>query len=389
MQAILQWLSVESSCGITIELELLGDTSFRWIATCLAPTMSQDHVQLDSGLICKVVLPMIKTDPSVSIPVLQMESETTESWSFFLSNLRQHVTSQPEILIISNRSQAIRTVLNAPHSGWHPLSAYHAYCIRHMASNFNSRFKSTEGKRKELWLQHCNEGRRYGHMTTNLSECINTVLKGTRNLSVAAIFRATYERLQHLFVRRGREVHAQLQGGHIYSQRLLAAIDKNRESLSMLRVTHCDRRASVFSVEEMELVDGWSQTSYRVRMTERTCDCVLFQSLHYPCRHALAACAAASIEWGHFVDPLYTMASVFKVYEREFPPIPDEKMWPPWYGARLKPNFAMRRKASGRPVSTRIWNEIDAIERAKKRCGLCHGEGHTRHGCPNAPHSDP
>ncbi|RYR57410.1 hypothetical protein Ahy_A05g023139 [Arachis hypogaea] len=79
----------------------------------------------------------------------------------------------------------------------------------------------------------------------------------------------------------------------------------------MLRVTHCDRRASVFSVEEMESVDGWSQTSYRI------------------------PCAAASIEWGHFVDPVYTMISVFKVYETEFSPISDEKMWPPWYGARL------------------------------------------------------
>ncbi|RYR63566.1 hypothetical protein Ahy_A04g021372 [Arachis hypogaea] len=90
-------------------------------------------------------------------------------------------------------------------------------------------------------------------------------------------------------------------------QRLLAAIDKNRESLPMLRVTHCDRRASAFSVEDMELVDGWSQTSYRVRLFERTCDYGLFQSLHYPCRHVLAACAAVSIKWGHFVDPVYTM----------------------------------------------------------------------------------
>ncbi|RYR41688.1 hypothetical protein Ahy_A08g038100 [Arachis hypogaea] len=154
-------------------------------------------------------------------------------------------------------------------------------------------------------------------------------------------------------------------GGQIHSQRLLTAIDKNRENLLMLRVTHCDHRASVFSVEEMEPVDGWSQTSYRICLSERTCDCGLFQSLHYPCRHTLAACAAASIEWGHFVDPVYTMASVFK------------------------PNPAMRRKASGRSVSTRIQNEMDAIKRAEKRCGLCRGEGHIRRGCPNAPHLDP
>ncbi|RYR33067.1 hypothetical protein Ahy_A10g047618 [Arachis hypogaea] len=83
------------------------------------------------------------------------------------------------------------------------------------------------------------------------------------------------------------------------------------------------------------------------------------------------------------------MASVFKVYEREFSPIPDENMWPPWYCASLKPNSAMRRKASGRPVSPWIRNEIDAIECAEKRCGLCRGEGYTRRGSSNAPHSDP
>ncbi|XP_025675487.1 uncharacterized protein [Arachis hypogaea] len=48
--------------------------------TCLAPTMFQDHAQLDSGLICKVVLSMIKTDPLMSIPMLQ--SAVHQSYHF-------------------------------------------------------------------------------------------------------------------------------------------------------------------------------------------------------------------------------------------------------------------------------------------------------------------
>ncbi|RYR33058.1 hypothetical protein Ahy_A10g047608 [Arachis hypogaea] len=47
--------------------------------TCLVPTMSQDHAQ-NSDLICKVVLPMIKTDLSVSILVLQ--SAVHQSYHF-------------------------------------------------------------------------------------------------------------------------------------------------------------------------------------------------------------------------------------------------------------------------------------------------------------------
>ncbi|RYQ96318.1 hypothetical protein Ahy_B08g092029 [Arachis hypogaea] len=57
-----------------------------------------------------------------------------------------------------------------------------------------------------------------------------------------------------------------------------------------MRVTHCDRRASIFVVEELEPFEGWSQGLFCVRLTAGTCDCGLFQSLHFPCRHALYLC---------------------------------------------------------------------------------------------------
>ncbi|XP_057759309.1 uncharacterized protein LOC130979782 [Arachis stenosperma] len=311
----------------------------------LAPIMSQDHRQLDSSLICRVILPLIQSNPSVNIPVLEgavqasyhfkpsyrkalqscfpgticdlrvkplydghllvrdcsmfdrvfwsfpayveafkhcklfvsvdgthlysryggvlliavaqdgncnilpiafaiVESESTESWSFFLTNMRRHVTLQEGMLVISDRSQAIKAALSSIDSGWHPPRAYHAYCIKHMAANFMTRFKLAEGKRylinaayspsksgyewymdalrgvshtmvnwagrfrKEIWLQHCDNGHRLGHMTTNLSECIKAVLKGTRYLPISAIVHITYERFQKLFVTKGREVQS-------------------------------------------------------------------------------------------------------------------------------------------------------------------------------------
>ncbi|XP_016186373.1 uncharacterized protein LOC107628078 [Arachis ipaensis] len=243
--------------------------------SCLAPIMFQDHRQLDSTLICRVILPLIQSNPFVSIPVLQgavrasyhfkpsyrkmwmakqkaiaqiygdweesynkvpkllhalqscfpgticalragpyydkhlvrdcsmfdkvfwafpscveafkyckpfvsvngthlygryggvlliavaqdsnsnilpiafaiVEFESTESWSFFLTNLRCHVTSQDGLLVISDRSQAIKAALSSDDSDWHPSRAFYAYCIRHMAVNFMARFKSVEGKR--------------------------------------------------------------------------------------------------------------------------------------------------------------------------------------------------------------------------------------------------
>ncbi|XP_025703486.1 uncharacterized protein [Arachis hypogaea] len=49
-----------------------------------------------------------------------VESESTEPWSFFLTNLRRHVTPQNGLLVISDRSQAIKAALSSDDSGWHP-----------------------------------------------------------------------------------------------------------------------------------------------------------------------------------------------------------------------------------------------------------------------------
>ena len=41
------------------------------------------------------------------------------------------------------------------------------------------------------------EVRRYGHMTTNLSECVNKVLKDCYNLPITALVKSTHSRCQN------------------------------------------------------------------------------------------------------------------------------------------------------------------------------------------------
>ncbi|KAL4330089.1 hypothetical protein AHAS_Ahas13G0365200 [Arachis hypogaea] len=60
------------------------------------------------------------------------------------------------------------------------------------------------------WLQHCNDRRRYDHMTTNLSDCINSVHKDTHNLPVCAIVNFTYHHLNVLLVNKGRGAQAHI-----------------------------------------------------------------------------------------------------------------------------------------------------------------------------------
>ncbi|XP_057760855.1 uncharacterized protein LOC130981270 [Arachis stenosperma] len=76
-----------------------------------------------------------------------VEGENAESWSFFLSHLRQHVTPQPGLLVISDRHNGIKAALETPDGGWLPPSAYRAFCIRHVAANFALTFKGKDARR--------------------------------------------------------------------------------------------------------------------------------------------------------------------------------------------------------------------------------------------------
>ncbi|XP_015966464.2 uncharacterized protein LOC107490204 [Arachis duranensis] len=322
-----------------------------------------------------------------------VERENTDAWYFFLTNLRRHIATRLGVLLISDKHAAIKAALEREGCGWE----HNVYYVRHIASNFTTSFKSKEAKRHlvnvaysktqeqaqyylELvssedpvaspqmmgwirgleppkWLQHLDEGRRYGHMMTNLSECINSVLKGTRNLPVCAIVKSTYHRLNELFVVKGRQAQAQIASGQVFSQFLQKAILANREGIFQMLVTSYDRATTVFTVDDIAAVGA----------------------LHYPCAHALVACAYARLEWQQYVDLVYRVESMFRVYEMEFQPMPDEEMWPPYEGACVHPNPLLRRTLEGRSVSTRIRNEMDEVEPGPgKRCGLCRQPGHTR-----------
>ena len=234
---------------------------------------------------------------------------------------------------------------------------------------------------REKWVQAYDGGHRWGHMTTNLVECVNSVLKGARNLPITALVRATYFRLAELFARKGSEAHARKNAGHIFSENVMTRLQSNEQASRNLRVNQFDRQNEAFHVQELS-----NNQDYRVDLRQRYCDCGDFQTDRYPCRHVIACCCSQNVDWRSYVDDVYKISEICKVYKKEFGVVGNESTWRQYRGPRLCPNSALKRTIKGRPKSTRFLNEMDMREmRGPRRCSLCRGEGHSRSRCPNAP----
>ncbi|KAK2381360.1 hypothetical protein QL285_068965 [Trifolium repens] len=68
---------------------------------------------------------------------------------------------------------------------------------------------------------------------------------------------------------------------------------------------------SVFSVKELVRPAG----TFRVDLDKQWCDCGLFQTLHYPCSHVIAACSHVHHDYMNYVSPQYTLQYDFNTWK--------------------------------------------------------------------------
>ncbi|PPD93591.1 hypothetical protein GOBAR_DD09478 [Gossypium barbadense] len=97
------------------------------------------------------------------------------------------------------------------------------------------------------------------------------------------------------------------------------------------------------------------------------------------------ACAKVNLDAEQYVDDVYTLERTLRVWENEFPVLPDLSTWevPPMTFELLLAR-GLRRNPMGRPQSSRIRNEMDTREKSDgKHCGICRLIGHRRNKCPN------
>ncbi|XP_015939634.1 uncharacterized protein LOC107465153 [Arachis duranensis] len=269
---------------------------------------------------------------------------------------------------------AVVEAIARSNGSWEPPRAIRMFYVRHIASNFLRNFKAPylqklivnmgycrtvrefnvqyarlreRGEAYTQWLDRIprqqyalafDNGYRWGHMTTNLVECINGVLKGARNLPITSLVKATFYRLNELFTRKKAEAEARTNAGHVFSEYAINKLQSNQQAAGNIQVNLFNRQNEVFEVREMP----------------------------------------SGLE----------MEEIKKVYRARFKPLGNPATWPVYQGPRHIPNPHLKRVSKGRPKITRFLNEMDMRDmRGPRRCRLCGGQGHSRSRCPQRPGS--
>ncbi|XP_075655061.1 uncharacterized protein LOC142625257 [Castanea sativa] len=353
-----------------------------------------------------------------------VDKESGASWGWFLECLRNsigHVIPDEGICIISDRHKGIKcAIAKWPLGDDGKLQVHHRYCIRHVASNFNTHFDDPtlkalalkagyathEAKFKsimqtikdveinalrrvdpddphlerympytylmsedvEKWTQSHDGGRRYEAMTTNISECFNGVLKGAR--------------------------------GKVWSDYAMGIYNTNLQKTSGHTVREFNHETGVYQVVTLynDHRGGGGNHNHEVRVFARTCGCEKWQNIKIPCSHAIKVLQQLHLNATNYIDPCYSLENAIHTYSHQFVVPKSESLWRDVRGPRWVPDPSLL-WAKGRPVKLRIRNEMDGVRRKRgsrnpdsdlreiqprQRCGVCHEEGHNRRRCPNS-----
>ncbi|XP_015945426.1 uncharacterized protein LOC107470542 [Arachis duranensis] len=144
-------------------------------------------------------------------------------------------------------------------------------------------------------------------------------------------------------------------------------MERNLRDSKCFTVTLFDRHQSEYTNAETMPTGTFSLGTYRVFLQDRTCNCGYFQS---------------RLDWSIYVDEVYTMQKVFRVYQIGFMPPILEGLWPPYDGPTVILDPSSRHYRDGRLRSTRIRNNMDEADlNRSKRCEPCRQPGHTCRSC--------
>ncbi|KAF7152145.1 hypothetical protein RHSIM_Rhsim01G0268100 [Rhododendron simsii] len=279
-----------------------------------------------------------------------VDEENDDNWMWFLSELHTlletNTENMPRLTILSDRQKGIVEGVEANFP-----TAFHGFCMRHLSESFRKEFNNTvlvnllwesanaltvidfEARVLEieeisqeaaywirrvpprLWATAYFEGTRFGHLTANIVESLNSWILEASALPIIQMMESIRRQLMTWFNER-RE--ASMEWGSILvpsaERHVSEALDRAR-TYQVLRANEAE--FEVISHEGTNIVD----------IRNRCCLCRGWQLYGLPCAHAVAALLSCRQNVHRFTEGCFTVATYRKAYSQTIHPVPDRTLW--------------------------------------------------------------
>ncbi|KAL3538751.1 hypothetical protein ACH5RR_002117 [Cinchona calisaya] len=337
-----------------------------------------------------------------------VDVENDDSWMWFLSELHKalelHTERIPDLTFLSDGQISIADAVKRKFP-----NCSHAICMRHLTESVGQEFKNSrlvqllwkaaycttalafKEKLTEIqeispdaatWLQqyppsHWSllyfEGKRYGHLSSNIEEFNQWILE-SRELPIIQVIERIHSKLISEFEERRTESCA-------WTSMLAPSAEKH----VMEAVDHSSKYQVIRS-DDVEFEVLSTMRSHIVNIGTYSCSCRDWQLFGIPCSHAVAALTSCKKDVYAFTDKYFTANSYRKTYSKEMLPIPGKIGWkretdvPVDEDARLvrPPKF---RRPPGRPEKKRMCIEDINREKHTVHCSRCNQTGHYKTTC--------
>ncbi|KAL1341755.1 hypothetical protein AAHE18_09G109000 [Arachis hypogaea] len=378
------------------------------------PLLGLDRTYLKSKYLGTLLLATGFDGDSALFPLAfgVVDEENDDNWMWFLSELHNlleiNTENMPRLTILSDRLKGIVDGVEANFP-----TAFHGFCMRHLSDSFRKEFNNTmlgnllweaanaltviefEAKVLEieeisqdaaywirripprLWATAYFEGQRFGHLTANIVESLNTWILEASGLPIIQMMECIRRQLMTWFNER-RETSMQWTSILVPSaERRVAEALEHARTYQVLRANEAE--FEVISHEGTNIVD----------IRNRCCLCRGWQLYGLPCAHAVAALLSCRQNVHRFTESCFTVATYRKTYSQTIHPIPDKSLWkelsegdPNATNALdvvINPPKSLR--PPGRPRKKRVRAEDRGRVKRVVHCSRCNQTGHFRTTC--------
>ncbi|XP_026460335.1 uncharacterized protein LOC113361242 [Papaver somniferum] len=333
-----------------------------------------------------------------------VDSETVDTWEWFLRNLTEVVGDGRPIIFLSDRHEGLlQGVLLVYPDG------FHSFCYYHLTKNIpitatDPRYSlvmnhfreatyalSPEKHAKAIqkirdlkcdWVADYIEtippeayanayfkGCRYGRTSSTLAESINSWVVVDKKMPASALLDQIRRKIMGLMAER-REIGANM---------MTLLTPEYEEKLAALQDEGLAWEVLVASPTVFEVL---SERSHMVDLEHESCTCQRWRVYGFSCAHALASIRNIKREAIDFISPYFTSDYFRKTYMHVIQPIPNYNRPAEYhpYNTVIPPTV---KKQPGRPPVKRILSKCEKKVKRKVHCINCKETGRNKAGCRN------